>query len=372
MAFGDSASQYSLALRNMANVTNTISVRLLPSEAPPAGQANIVGTPPVLVRGQLYATNLTYGFTDLSVSGAVQTWVLPPQGQPGSAITVVFGLNRYAMAGAPGSFYAGILQFSDSFGYWKFNVPVSAVAALTAGLWVGNASVSQVANYLKSYQTDTNNNPVTDTNGAYIVTAISTNLGAVITPFPLRLIIHNDGTKSVLLQRVYYGLRQDTNVVVSTTETVLDATHLDTARRITATHLPWTAANTPIAMTGNFTLGGTLTAVCQVAYDDQASNPFLHTYHPDHDNLDHATFAVGPVQQLPRGSESYDISRTITLSITQPGNDFTSLTTTATTLSGIYQETVVLAGSGAANRTFNAAGVFALTRISNIPTLTTQ
>ena len=28
-----------------------------------------------------------------------------------------------------------------------------------------------------------------------------------------------------------------------------------------------------------------------LSYNDQASNPFLHTYHPDHDNLD-ATFST--------------------------------------------------------------------------------
>ena len=44
---------------------------------------------------------------------------------------------------------------------------------------------------------------------------------------------------------------------------------------------------------------------------DHASNPFLHTYHPDHDNLDNRddTFQT----QLSAGKESYDLRRVMTL-----------------------------------------------------------
>jgi hypothetical protein len=50
-------------------------------------------------------------------------------------------------------------------------------------------------------------------------------------------------------------------------------------------------------------------------FNDHASNPFLRTYHPDHDNLD-ATFK----QELPQGSESYtDLTRETALSVTATG-----------------------------------------------------
>ena len=68
--------------------------------------------------------------------------------------------------------------------------------------------------------------------------------------------------------------------------------------------------------------GGTLTATATIAYDDQASNPFLHTYHPDHDNLD-AFFQ----NEQPIGYESYQIMRQFTLVISPPGSDFASMTT---------------------------------------------
>jgi len=111
--------------------------------------------------------------------------------------------------------------------------------------------------------------------------------------------------------------------------------------------------------------GGTLSTTVNLPYDDQASNPFLHTYHPDHDNLD-ATFQ----HELPGGSESYGISRQITLSLNSPGSDFVSLTQFGQAFQGAYTETITMTGLGNATRTFNVAGTFALSRISSIPVLT--
>jgi hypothetical protein len=110
-----------------------------------------------------------------------------------------------------------------------------------------------------------------------------------------------------------------------------------------------------------------LTTTVGTAYDDQSSNPFLHTYHPDHDNLD-ATFQ----NELAQGYESYGITRQITLNVSPPGNDFNSLTSGAQSLGGYYLETITLSGLGGATRNFYVSGAFALTRISTIPTLNQQ
>lgn len=365
--FSNTVSQYSFHLVNVTANNVTVNLQLLPSETPPAGQNPIAGTPPLLIRGALSMTNLTYSSTTLNVGGS-QSWTLAPQGQSGSDVVVVLGLNRYAMTNNnPGDLLAGILQFTDSFGFSQVDVPVAAQAASLAGLWVGNASISQVANYLKIYQTDANNNPVISGNGNYIVTGINTNLGAVAQPYPLRLIVHNDGANVVLLQRVYVGLNANSNIVLATTETALNPAQLGTARRISSTTLPGSAANAPWPFTGQLLEGGVLTTTATVAYDDQSTNPFLHTYHPDHDNLD-ATFA----NELPQGTESYQITRVITLNVMPPGNDFTSLTSANQTLSGVYSENVTLGGLGGATRNFNIAGAFALNRLSTIPVLTRQ
>ena len=366
LSFGDLVSQIGFHLRNVTPTNVTVSLSLLLSESPPLGQPAIAGVPPLLVRGALNTSNLTYAFSALNV-GSTQSWVLPPQGQTGSDITVVLGLNRYAIANPAGALLGGVLQFTDSFGFSVVNVPVSAQAGSDAGLWVGNANVTQVGNYLKIYQTDTNNQPVLSTNGNYVITGINTNLGTVARPFPLRLIVHSNGTNAFLLQRVFYGVGLGSNTVVATTESALDPTQLGNARRISATHLPWSSANVPWAFAGQLVQGGNLTTTALVAYDDQSTSPFLHTYHPDHDNLD-ATFST----QLPQGSESYQITRQIRLAISPPGSDFASLTSAAQSLYGNYSEAITLAGLGGATRTFNVSGNFALNRISTISTLTTH
>jgi len=214
-------------------------------------------------------------------------------------------------------------------------------------------------------------NPLVTSVSNYVVTAHNTSLDAVTTPYPLRLIVFNDsGGNCYLLQRVFYGIRQGTNVVVATTERALDPAHLNSARRITATHLPWAATNTPWVFTGGpLAQGASLTTTITEPYDDQAANPFLHTYHPDHNNLN---FNFSPPHELPVGSESYTIQRQITLGVVANSADFISLTTANSSLSGNYSETITLTGLGGATKSYQTAGVFSLKQVSPIATLTTQ
>ena len=362
--FGDATSRSSFHLRNTTPSPVTVQLRLVPSETPPDGQTPVIGVPPLVVRGDLSASNLTYCVSNLTTASAL-SWTLPPQGQSGSDIVIILGVDRVAFANNPAGLYTGVLKFTDSYNYTEVDVPVSARPAASAGLWVGVASVSQVANYLKIYQRDTTNNlPVTDKNGTYVVNGVNTNLGPVATPFPLRLIVHNDGTNVVLLQRVFYGSDVYSNTILTTSESKLDPARLGNARRITSVEFPWTPSNQTWSFTGQLSPSNTLTAMVTLPYDDQAANPFLHTYHPDHDNLD-ATFK----NQLPVGSESYDITRQITLALSSPGNDFDSLTQFGQSFAGAYQETITMTAN-AGIRTFNVAGAFALNRISPISVLT--
>jgi len=381
IAYGDSSGQITLHLQNATVNPLTVYARMLPSEAPPYGQTNIVSAPPLLLEGALNSTNLTYGYTELTTNNTtastnVLSWTLAPVGQPGSDVAVVLGINRYAMMASPGSLYAGTLQFTDSLGFSEVDVPVSAVSASTAGLWVGAAAINQVGSYLKSYATYATTNETTgavSTNmmtdpvtGKYVVTNVNTALGSVVSPYPLRLILFNDGATNYLLERVYFGLRENTNLVVATTESVLDTAHLDTARRITATHLPWSQSNVPWSYVGPFGLGNTVQFNVSTDYGDQTSSPFLHTYHPDHSNLD----STG--RELEPGVQSYTINRQIILQVAAPGADFVSLTTANASLAGSYREVITMLGLNNGVQTFNTAGNFSLTRISTIGTLTTR
>jgi hypothetical protein len=187
-------------------------------------------------------------------------------------------------------------------------------------------------------------------------------VGGVSRPFPMRLILHNDGTNTVLLQRVFLGMNPQTNAIVTTQQRFLDPAQLASAQRISAAHLPWSAQNTPwpITITSNV-----YRVEIATPYDSPSSNPFIHQYHPDHDNLT-ATFS----QVQPKGQESYGITRTIWLSPQAAGTDYQTLTSGSMDRNGIYDETIAIEGSGATARTFRVIGTFSLNRISDISTLT--
>ncbi len=685
LQYRDTLGTYSLRLKNLTTTSRTVTFNLVASETPPAGQAAIVGLPQLLVRGDLSTTTLTYNYAAL----AGQQFTLPPQGQAGSELQVVLGLNRTLMTAASGSLYAGVLRITDGSGLQQTDVPVAATVPNASGLWVGSASIDQVGQYLKSYpkvdttQTDqtlqinaaaaaaslpangaempgftfvaretnfsraysavassldgrtlvaavasgslyvsqdsgatwtardtsrswaelacsadggvmvatvyngpiyvssnygtnwtstasgsaawvglaastdgnrlaavaqngslfistnrgttwesrsgagtrnwssiamsadgsrlvaavnpgqiytsadagtswtagafsaswsavalsadglrmvaavnggqihtssdagaswtaraTTNNwhsvasstdgqrlaatvtggqihtsdnlgvtwtardqnrnwddivassdatrlvavvnggaiytlsrtfasytvdqttgLVTDQNGLYLSSGVNTNLAKVGRTFPLRLILHrSEANQASLLQHVFVGKgANSTNSIIASRESLLDATQLASARRITATHLPFSKTNLAWTVPGTFSPGNVVIFTVAESYKDQASNPFLHTFHPDHDNLD-ANFK----SLQARGVESYDITRTIKLTFTTPGTDFNSLTASAQSRTGTYEETMTLGAQGGASRDFRLTGSFTLQLISPVATLTTQ
>jgi hypothetical protein len=189
--------------------------------------------------------------------------------------------------------------------------------------------------------------------------------------YPLRLIVHNPASgPATLLQRVYYGFNAVSNAIISNQESALARNLLGASRRLSASHLPWSDANPGWDLSGALAPGVTLTASVTTGFNDQAANPFLHTYHPDHDNLN-ATFK----NELPQGSESYTVVREITLSVKPPANDFNSRIAAGLQLAGDYLETIRVQGLARAGNTFDTRqfevrGAFELNRINEIPTLT--
>jgi hypothetical protein len=370
LGFGDNISAAPVRLRNLTTNALTVNLSLLSSETPPVGQSSIAGLPPLILRSDFNVNNLVYGYTNLPV-GAVRSWTLAPANTPGSEIEVVVGLNRSAITSNPGALLAGILRFTDSLGFSQVDIGASASAASGAGLWVGTAVVGEVAQSLKTYSRDADNQPIVATNGSYIVTSTDTSVGGAARPYPLRLIVHNPSSgNAALLQRVFVGLNANTNTILSLKESALSPQFLKDARRLSAVHLPWSAQNPAWSFSGRFGAQTNLTTTVALGYDDRASSPFIHAYHPDHDNLD-PTFR----NQLPQGSESYGVQRQITLNVTPPANDFGSLVSANQTIDGVYSEIITLKGlarAGGTNdtRRFEVRGSFTLNRVSDIAQIT--
>ncbi|MBL9136264.1 MAG: hypothetical protein JNK85_10365 [Verrucomicrobiales bacterium] len=399
IGFGDTRSQVNLRIKNAANVPMVVDLRQLASESPPVGQPSIQGAPTLLLRGPLNTTNLSYGYTNLAAGP--QQWSLAAAGQPGSEVELVVGLNRSTMSGNPGAVFASVLRLTDSLGLSQIDIAVSAEKSSAAGLWLGGAVINQVSHYLKTYAKASNADELTalldrlqlaegangfhyetdpatrrvlvfggpeQKSGSYLLDGpIKVDSGTVAQPFPLRLIIHNDGTNSRLLQKVFVGIGLSSNAITTTREGLLLPSAISDARRISCVHLPTSAGNVPWDFTGAMAAGQGLTVTVPVSFDDASSNPFLHTYHPDHDNLD-AQFAAA----LPRGAESYGITRRLTLSFTTPSDDFTSLTQGSQDLVGQYSEVVTFQARGVQAREFNLLGTFQLKQLNHIGNLTTQ
>jgi hypothetical protein len=93
------------------------------------------------------------------------------------------------------------------------------------------------------------------------------------------------------------------------------------------------------------------------------TNPFVHTYHPDHDNLD-ARFE----QQLGPGRESYNIARAITLNFQASLPGLNEPSWGSTTLGGSYTETI----TGLRSTPITVSGSFILHRVSDVSSLVTQ
>lgn len=395
--FGDALGQVSFRIRNTADRDVTVTLQRVASEPAPSGQTPIQGQVPVLVRGPVNTSTLTYTHTELS-AGPSQ-WTLKKQGEVGSEVEVVIGVDRQQLTGTPGQLYASILRFTDSLNYTQVDVPVTAEVSSSAGLWVGNAMISSVSHYLNKYATATNATALTNLltrlgleegvdgfhyeidpstsrvlvfggpdnkTGAYLRDgATKVDQGSVARPYPLRLIVHNDGAATRLLQRVYHGVGLGSTPVLATREELLLSAELARARRISAVHLPFSSGNTTWGFSGVMKAGSSMATTVETSYDDQASNPFLHTYHPDHDNLNASFNSVQP-----QGTESYGVRRQITLNFTAPLADFDSLTRGGATLNGNYVEIITLLGKGGPTRQFDVRGQFTLNRISDIATLT--
>lgn len=359
LQFGDRLERYRMRVRNVSDQPIEIELGMRASAAAPAGQTAIAGIAPLLLRGERSADGLTFGFHRLHTG--TQRISLTAGGQPGSEVELVLGLERPLMVGAPGTLYAGILEMRDSTGLMQIEIGVSGSVASRDGLWVGNAVVDQVGHYLVDYAT-TPAGQLAQNEGAYIVDSVDTSLGAVARPYPLRMIVHQGPAGAKLLQKIFIGSHSAETLVLTEDEAVLDSSLLAGARRISVTHLP-EGGGWPLD--GPLADGQVAEVVVNIDYNDHGSNPFVHSFHPDHDNLN--AFYDAPV---PQGVESFGIRRTLRFEVQGAGTDFDSLTETATRLGGVYSETLSLLGRGTHERAFEARGIFQFRRLSEIANLT--
>lgn len=326
--FGKSRNTSSLLLTNRS-ATQTLSVTITPetSVANPSGNLTVAGMVPLTVRSFNPSTGL---YSDDPLASA-RTISIPPSTSKEVTLRVVrTGFQADA-------FYASHLKIRDSQGLAEIFVPVTAVGSSLGGLWIGDVEIDSVTSL------------VAGSTGSTVGT---------VKP-KLRTLLHIPGESGgTFLSQAFLGVLKDsTSVGVATSENLLDASQLGTAVRFSSAHMP---LDRVVAATGSAAPGSTLAATIPIAFDD-AANPFVHQYHPDHDNRSPAG------QPLTAGQESFTLTRSISYSFTPaPPNAPAGTDWGPDTIGGTYQETI----TGLRSVPVTVSGTFRLQRASEISQLT--
>ncbi|MDP1580668.1 MAG: hypothetical protein Q8M02_10335 [Candidatus Didemnitutus sp.] len=329
LAFGRTGSIITVGVMNRSTSALTLTISTQVSEPAPLGQTGISGSVPLTRRVFDSATN---AYSETPIVGNF-TISVPASGR----LDLQFGIDRTQLAGSSSELWASLLRLRDSANFTDVFLPVSAQLATPAGLWVGEISVNEV------------------------VSTVAGSPGAT-TPraFPLRAIVHVDnGGAARLLSQAFVGRLATTNYPtgICTKEIGLWTETKDAALRIVSSHMPLDRA---LVGTGAFAVGQTLTHIVTIPFDDP-TNPFVHAYHPDHDNRDPRLLP------LPAGVESYTITRTCTLTFTAQPPDGTKISGWGTTIyGGTYTETI----DGLRRTPLTTRGTFMFRRVSEIAEIT--
>lgn len=355
--YGTAGTTQQLVVRNRTARAQTVTL------TPVASETDRSGSPvnPVPLRERVFDPN-TQNFTYPPIGGPVQL-----QLEPGQTVSKLLVADRAGLTGPAGSVNASLLRVTDGEGLSRIDIPVSATVSDLSGLWVGEAAINAVQNQLQQFEREEDGTYRYDANGERIPldgTGDNT-LHQTAQTYPIRLVVHVDGAgQARLLSKVFAGpiatqvQGEDPEFGLATDQSLLDSNELAGAVRITAVHFPLDLNQ---ALTGGLGPGGSLAGTVTLAHDDKV-NPFVHTYHPDHDNLD-ARFE----NALPAGAESHAISRALQLAFDTNGSTSGNPAWGATFLTGTYRETI----SGLHKNTLDVEGPFFLRRLTEANTLHT-
>ena len=336
LVYGRNGSQVTVRVRNRSSATVTLTVTPTASATAPVGQEQWTAAVPLTRRTFNSGTN-SYDFIEVT---APFTVVLAPQ----ASSELVFGVKRESITGPDNSLYASLLRFTESSNLLEVLLPVSARVTSLAGLWVGDVAVTNVESK-----------------------AVGFTGTATKSPYPLRVLLHVDdaGTARVLSQ-VFLGRLAPAPYApgIATKETHLKADEKANAQRFVATHLP--LDEVLATGTGSVALGQTLVRSVTIPHN-APTNPYVHTYHPDHDNKD-SRFALLPTTSA--GSlESPTIGRTFSFTFSPtPLPTSSPLGWGSTVLGGTYAETI----TGVHKDPLTVSGTFELRRVSELGSITTN
>jgi hypothetical protein len=335
LAFGRRGSVITARVMNRTAAVMTLQIAPVASDSPPSGQEPVTAAVPLTRR----TLDDQAEWEETPIAAAYSETIAP-----NSSVELSFGIDRSVMSAAEANaLYASLLRFTDSANTFDILIPATARKSTLAGLWIGDAVVTAVES-----------KPLAD--------AVKPAGGT----FPLRYLIHvaDDGTARVLSQ-VFMGpmaaAPHDFGLCLS--EAGLKADAKAAARRIVATHMPLDLA---LGGSGSFGIGSQLSCTIATPFDDP-TNPFVHQYHPDHDNKSGQTALVA-------GQESHSVTRQVTFTFTDtPPGGGSATAWGSSVIGGTYGEVVSglhkdSAGVGTGDG-LRLSGIFELRRASELGAL---
>lgn len=389
LEFGHVLNEQTLVIRNAGTDTKTLVVRQLASEPPPSGES----FPPLA--GEV---PLSYWYSSDTVPGV---WTNLPATltrknvAPGAEWRLRLAVRRADMSSPPSTsselepLYQSLLEVTESAGTRRHVIPVSAYGmrrpptaqvsspmayakgaatdVLHAGLWVGNVVINKVNQPTLASDPDTP-----------LPTAFE---------FQFRIVLHVDDSGQVrLLQKVLQMWKNGTlkpdpddptkeivdvpgRFVLLTDETRAAAYSGATLRDGEPVGRRFSTAafsfRQPLPMSGfgDFGVDGSKFIGTTILDYQDPLNPFVHRYHPDHNNLNESYDEANP---LPPGRESFTISRKITLQFTAGDPEHLQLPGWGSSqLGGLYRETI----TGLHQAALNVEGTFRIHLASDVAVL---
>lgn len=301
-----------ITLKSGTSDAQTLHLRLLDAETAPAGKPANAGTPPIVA----LIPKADGSFTFHRLANGLDI----PVGA-GESLNLRLGLllRELPMVSDTNATYQALIELTEPGHGYRQLVPVVAevpgsklfnrqgslmgspvkrkksdvtdsvaTVAQNAGLWVGTVFFNAVN--IPGFDPAPYPDPTTHT----VIPA---------TPVNARVLIHVDsnGVSRLVQQIIFADVSDGTNRVTRMYSSLANVPAGATLKsRLSAPTWPAVA---PAVLTGNF--GSTVAGTVTTPYDSSL-NPFVHRYHPDHNNLteDFST-------KLPAGVESFDITRNV-------------------------------------------------------------
>ncbi len=353
--FGSTPVPRTVLIRNTTDESRPVSITLLPGEAPPQVDGEDLAKPAegAVPLSWLRQSPETLGYEAVPFSGLLSTNVGPRQT---FELTLLPRMNELESSD-PDAVWESLLQVSGSDVLQVIGVscqqPDNAFSD-SVGLWVGDVVVDAVSRAPSRIGVSN----VWDT-----VTPV-----AVSRPYTFRVLLHVSGDGTVrLMQRACPAWLppaeeggEPVPMIFTDTEYAMafrqDHPEVEMIR-VSSAHFP---LMDPVTLTGTFggvePVGGSVV----LPFDDPV-NPFVHAYHPQHDNRE---IRNGVEIPLEAGSESFTVTRQLQFLFQEHDPAGANPRWRISEHGGLFEEAV----SGL-NKTIYVKGMFKLKKVSDCGTL---